>query len=68
MTLYSQGYFWILSGLYFILAGHGLLPLPRNIRGWFDEAGRERYRVALQMVGPIFLITGVALLFRLFSP
>jgi hypothetical protein len=65
MTLSSQGYFWILSGFYFTLAGQGLLPLPRNVRAWFDEAGRGRYRIALRKVGPIFIITGVALLFRL---
>jgi hypothetical protein len=64
MTLSSQGWFWVLGGLYFTLAGQGLLPLPRNIRAWFDEGGRERYRVALQTVGPIFLIVGAALLFR----
>jgi hypothetical protein len=65
MTLSSQSWLWVLGGLYFILAGQGLLPLPRNIRAWFDEAGRERYRLALQTVGPIFLVVGVALLFRL---
>jgi len=65
MTLGSEGYFWILGGLYFTLAGQGMVPLPRNIRAWFDAAGRERYRVALRTVGPMLVITGVALLFRL---
>ncbi len=64
MTLSSQGWLWVLSGLYFILAGQGVLPLPRNIRACFDQAGRERYRVALQTVGPIFLVVGVVVLFR----
>jgi hypothetical protein len=64
MTLGSEGYFWIVGGLYFTLAGQGVLPLPKNIRAWFDEAGRERYRVGLQTVGPMLIITGVALLFR----
>jgi hypothetical protein len=65
MTLSSEGYFWILGGLYFTLAGQGVVPLPRNIRVWFDEAGRGRYRVGLRTVGPMLIITGVALLFRL---
>jgi hypothetical protein len=63
MTLNSQGWLWVLGGVYFVLLGQGLLPLPRNIRAWFDQAGRERYRVALQTVGPVFLVVGVALLF-----
>jgi hypothetical protein len=65
MTFSSEGWFWILGGLYFTLAGQGLLPLPRNIRRWFDEEGRERYRTGLRVVGPTLLITGVALIFRL---
>ena len=65
MTLSFLGYLWILGGLYFTLVGRGMLPLPRNIRAWFDAAGRERYRVAPQTVGPVLVITGVARLFRL---
>ncbi len=63
MTLNPEGSFWILGGLYFTLAGKGVLPLPRNIRAWFDAPDRERYRVALQMIGPLFIVVGVALLF-----
>ena len=64
MTLSFEGCFWILGGVYFTLAGQGALPLPRNIRAWFDEVRRERYRVGLRTVGPLFIIIGVALSFR----
>ena len=65
MGLNPQGYFWLLGGAYFVLAGLDLLPLPRNIRAWFDAAGRDRYRKGLRAVGPVFFITGVAILFRI---
>lgn len=65
MTSNPAGFIWILAGIYFTLIGQGRLALPRKVRAWFDEEGRERYRVAMSTVGPMFLITGVALIFGL---